>query len=246
MDYIVWYAKDKKQVKFRPLFLLRDAGDTSLDRYDQVEFEDGTDARLTPEQIANPELIQGKRFQLTSLFSDGASAIGSLPFEYQSKKYWPSSGKHWTTTLEGLEKLAKADRIRVMGSVLRYKRLLDDFPVKMITDRWDSIQLGEKRVYVVQTSILAIQRCLLMTTDPGDLILDPTCGSGTSAFVAEQWGRRWITIDTSRVSVTIARTRLMSGRYPYYLLADSPEGVAKEAEIMGKIPIGQKTEAVCL
>jgi adenine-specific DNA-methyltransferase len=242
MDYIVWYAKDKKQVKFRSLFLLRDAGDTSLDRYDQVEFEDGTESRLTPAQVANPQLIQGKRFQLTSLFSDGASGSGAIPFEHQSKKYWSPSGKHWTTTLEGLERLAKADRIRVMGSVLRYKRLLDDFPVKMITDRWDSIQLGEQRVYVVQTSILAIQRCLLMTTDPGDLVLDITCGSGTTAYVSEQWGRRWITIDTSRVALTVARTRLMSARYPYYLLADSPEGIAKEAELTTKIPTNQKTE----
>ncbi len=234
MDYIIWYAKNKDIVKFRPLFLQRETGDTSLDRYDQVETDNGIERRINSEEFVNPNSIQGKRFQLTSLFSEGTSPRGEPSFEFQGKIYVPSSGKHWTTRLEGLERLAKADRIRIMGTVLRYKRYLDDLSVKMITDRWDSIQLGAPRVYVVQTSLLAIQRCLLMTTDPGDLVLDPTCGSGTTAYVAEQWGRRWITVDTSRVALALARTRLMSARYPYYLLADSPAGLKKEAELRQK------------
>ena len=107
-----------------------------------------------------------------------------------------------------------------MGSVVRYRRFVDDFPVISLTDRWESIQLGVELAYVVQTSSQVVQRCLLMATDPSDLVLDPTCGSGTTAYVAEQWGRRWITIDTSRVALALARTRLMCAKYPYYLLAD--------------------------
>lgn len=226
MDFIIWYAKDKKNIKFRSLFLKRNFGDTSLDRYDQIELDDGTERRLTKDEIEGTKpLPPGRRFQLTSLYSDGASAKGEPYFEFEGKKYLPSAGKHWTTTIDGLKNLAKKGRIRIMGSVLRYKRYLDDFPMKMITDRWDSIQLGAPRVYIVQTSLLAIERCLLMTTDPGDLVLDPTCGSGTTAFVAEQWGRRWVTCDTSRVAVALARQRLLTAAFDYYELAHPDEGV---------------------
>jgi adenine-specific DNA-methyltransferase len=128
-----------------------------------------------------------------------------------------------------------------MGSVLRYRRFVDDFRVIPLTDRWDSVQLGTEKNYIVETSSSVIQRCLLMTTDPGDLVLDPTCGSGTTAYVAEQWGRRWITIDTSRVALALARTRLMAAKYPYYLLLDSPEGLQKEAEITGTFPPRSQT-----
>jgi len=226
MDFIVWYAKEKKSVKFTPLLLNRDIGDTSLDRYDQIELNDGTERRLTKDEIeANTPLPPGRRFQLTSLFSDGASPKGEPQFQFDGKTYLPSVGKHWTTTIDGLRNLAERGRVRIMGSVLRYKRYLDDFPMKMITDRWDSVQLGAPRVYIVQTSLLAIQRCLLMTTDPGDLVFDPTCGSGTTAYVAEHWGRRWITCDTSRVAITLAKQRLMTPLYDYYELAHPQEGV---------------------
>lgn len=226
MDYILWYAKEKTNIKFRPLLLPREIGDTSLDRYDQIELDDGTIRRLTISEIeGRSQLPKGKRFQLTSLFSEGASPKGEPSFEFEGKIYFPSPGKHWTTTIEGLKKLAIQGRIMIMGSVLRYKRYLDDFPMKMITDRWDSVQLGAPRVYIVQTSLLALQRCLLMTTDPGDLVFDPTCGSGTTAYVAEQWGRRWITCDTSRVSITLAKQRLLTAVYDYYELAHPEEGV---------------------
>ena len=177
-DYIVWYAREKKKIKFNPIFLPRDIGDKSLDRYDQIELQDGTERRLIREELTGEIPIpNGRRFQLTSLFSEGSSVKGEPPFRFDGKTYYPSPGKHWTTTIEGLANLATKSRIRVMGSVLRYKRYLDDFPVTLLTDRWDSIQLGTERVYVVQTSLLAIQRCLLMTTNPGELALDPTCGA---------------------------------------------------------------------
>jgi len=128
-----------------------------------------------------------------------------------------------------------------LGNTLEYVRFLDDFPVSPIDNAWtDTITSGfsDPKNYIVQTATRVIERCLLMTTDPGDLVLDPTCGSGTTAYVAEQWGRRWITIDTSRVALALARTRLMAAKYPYYLLADTPEGQRKEAELTGAPPIG--------
>ncbi|MBI3734304.1 MAG: site-specific DNA-methyltransferase [Chloroflexi bacterium] len=227
MDYVLWYAKQKEVAKFRPLYVERLIGDTALDRYDQIEFTDFSEQRLTSAQIAGTvSITNGSRFQLTSLFSEGASASGEPRFLFRDVTYQPSSGKHWTTNLNGLSNLAKADRIQVMGSVLRYKRYLKDFAYVPITDRWDSVQLGTGRIYVVQTSTTVIERCLLMTTDPGDLVLDPTCGSGTTATVAEQWGRRWITIDTSRVALALARQRLLTAKYDYYQLADPAKGVS--------------------
>ena len=143
-----------------------------------------------------------------------------------------------------MTRLATARRLLPVGDTLTFIRYLDDFPFKPHNDIWDDTRqsgFGEAKTYVVQTGTAVIQRSVLMTSDPGDLVLDPTCGSGTTAYVAEQWGRRWITIDTSRVALALARTRLMGAKYPYYLLADSPEGVRKEAEVTGKIPPESKT-----
>src|SRR5690606_21945496 len=132
---------------------------------------------------------------------------------------------HWKTPVQGLVRLATSGRVEKMGNVVRYRRLANDFPVIPINDRWESMQAGVQRSYVVQTALSIIQRCLLMTTDPGDLVLDPTCGSGTTAYVAEQWGRRWITTDTSRVALALARTRLMTGKFPYYKLKENGDDV---------------------
>ena len=132
--------------------------------------------------------------------------------------------------------MAKSGRISAGPKTIRYKRFIDDFKVLPITDRWESLQIGTGLLYVVQTSASVIERCILMATDPGDLVLDPTCGSGTTAYVAEQWGRRWITIDTSRVALALARARVMGARYPYYLLADSRDGQIKEAALIRKVP----------
>ncbi len=154
-------------------------------------------------------------------------------FKFNDVTYTPGAGT-FKTDFGGLNRLSLAGRARPAGRTLRYLRRVDDFPVVPVNDRWESVQLGTGLTYVVQTSTKVIERCILMATDPGDLVLDPTCGSGTTATVAEQWGRRWITIDTSRVALALARARIMGARYPYFLLADSAEGRAKEAVVSGK------------
>jgi adenine-specific DNA-methyltransferase len=220
VDYLIWYSKDKGMTKFRRLYRPREVGDTTLDRYDMYLLKDGGSRRLSPEELFTGRIAQeGKRYQLAPLYSDGASAEPQ-EFVFQGKKYFPRGDAHWKTTVLGLKRLAELNRIEVMGSTIRYRRFVDDFPVVPITDRWESMQIGVQRTYVVQTAHSVIQRCVLMTTDPGDLVLDPTCGSGTTAYVAEQWGRRWITIDTSRVALALARTRLMTARFPYYKLKE--------------------------
>ncbi|WP_373514053.1 site-specific DNA-methyltransferase [Persicitalea sp.] len=146
----------------------------------------------------------------------------SPPFEFEGKKFSPGK-RYWSTSIDGLNKLAKKERLVVSGKTLRFKRYDDDFPVKLIGNVWNDVafsSFGDEKLYVVQTGVKAVQRCLLMTTDPGDLVLDPTCGSGTTAYVAEEWGRRWITIDTSRIALNIAKQRLMTAVYPYYKLYD--------------------------
>lgn len=237
VDYILWYAKHKDQIKSRSLYIERQAGEKSLDRYDMASNIDGEFIRLSPEQIQTENIPDGfRRFQLAPLYSGGAQ-INPPVFKFNGRNYTIRPESNWKTTELGLYHLAKAGRVMEMGSVVRYKRYAGDFPVIPINDRWESVQLGTQVIYVVQTAPSVIARCLLMTTDPGDLVLDPTCGSGTTAYVAEQWGRRWITVDTSRVSIALARTRLMAGRFPYYLLSDSPEGIRKEAELSGQIPV---------
>ena len=163
---------------------------------------------------------------------------GDFPVEFQGRTIRPPRGC-WKTNPEGMRRLIAASRLMMLGSTLRYVRYLDDFAVFPINNVWsDTVTSGfaDKKQYIVQTPGRIPERCLLMTTDPGDLVLDPTCGSGTTAYVAEQWGRRWITIDTSRVALALARSRLMAAKYPYYLLADSDAGIRKEAELTGQLP----------
>jgi adenine-specific DNA-methyltransferase len=166
----------------------------------------------------------------------GEGAACWFEVELEGSRFRPSAQSRWKTNELGMSKLRAAKRLMAVGNTLRYVRFFDDFPVFPINSSWDDTVtsgFSDKKQYVVQTHPMVIERCLLMTTDPGDLVLDPTCGSGTTAYVAEQWGRRWITIDTSRVALALARTRLMAARYPYYLLADSPEGRRKQAELTG-------------
>lgn len=236
VDYLIWYAKDTSKTKFRALNDIRQPGDLSSDRYDQIELNYGSLRRLTKSELSREVPIpDGRVFQLTSLISDGASK-SEQGLKFQSSMLDPKSGSHWKTSVNGMERLAKAGRISWAGKTIRYKRYLNDFPVIPISDRWESMQIGTQLSYVVQTSTRIVERCIQMVTDPGDLVLDPTCGSGTTATVAEQWGRRWITIDTSRVALALARTRLMAARYPGYLLADSIEGKAKEVELSLRPP----------
>ncbi len=225
VDYLLWYSRDITTVKYRQLYVPRVKGETGLDRYDQVVEASGHIRRLSTAEGGGEEPIVGERMQLTSLFSDGSSNTPQS-FEYRGQTYQPKGNAHWKTGLAGLARLDNAGRIEPQGDRLRYVRLASDFDVLPISDRWESVQAGKANLYVVQTASRVIERCMLMTTDPGDLVLDPTCGSGTTAFVAEQWGRRWITIDTSRVAIAIARQRLLTAKYEYYKLKDEAKGVA--------------------
>jgi adenine-specific DNA-methyltransferase len=174
--------------------------------------------------------------------SSGFRTNTSVPLTFRGKIYDPGKSYNWKTYIEGMHRLAKADRLVPLKSTLRYGRLYQDFPVKEASNIWSDLAGATDLIYVVQTATKIVQRCLLMATDPGDLVLDPTCGSGTTAYVAEQWGRRWITIDTSRVALALARARIMGARYPYYLLADSREGQTKEAEVNRTIPASRPTQ----
>jgi adenine-specific DNA-methyltransferase len=237
IDYLLFYAKNIDVVKYRQLYQERARGSLALERYDLVLGDDGRLRRITSDELDSAEVSgDGVRAQLTSLTSARPLGEGDLRrVDINSISYTPGAGT-FKTDQKGLSRLLLADRVRPTGNTLRYLRRLDDFPVVPINDRWESVQLGTGLTYVVQTSTKVIERCLLMTTDPGDLVLDPTCGSGTTSYVAEQWGRRWITCDTSRVALALARTRLMAAKYTYYLLADSADGIAKEAEITGVPP----------
>lgn len=227
VDYIVWYAKDKSNMKYNQLFLPRKQGHPSLDRYNYIEDKDGNEIKLNAKQIRGEEPIpNGKRFGYTPLVSDGASKEPKM-FEFNGEKFHAGANKHWKTDPEtGGKNLVKAGRIAKVGNQLWYKRYVDDFPAIPLNDRWESIQIGKSLDYVVQTAELVVQRCLLMVTDPGDLVFDPTCGSGTTAYVAENFGRRWMTTDTSRIAISIAKKRLMTDKFDFFNLAHPNEGVA--------------------
>lgn len=230
-DFILWYTKNVSICKFRQLYMGKTQGQDSSYKY--LQLDDGIQRSMSKEERRDLTLlpINAKVFQPTSL----ESVNPVFKFKYHQTIY----NQRWKTSLKGLENLAKATRIYETSSSLRYVRFYDDFPVVPITNIWSDTGSGnflEPQIYVVQTVQKILERCILMTTDPGDLVLDPTCGSGTTAYVAEQWGRRWITIDTSRVALALARTRLMSAKYPYYILADSSEGIQKEAEITKQVP----------
>ena len=182
-------------------------------------------------------VVMARRFPCiptTDLVSAGRTESCVFEFEMDGKKYFPSGGKSWKTNPSGMERLIQAGRIAAPAKAPSYVFFAEDFPVTELDNVWSDTQGASERSYVVQTSTKIIERYLSMSTDPGDLVLDPTCGSGTTAFVAEQWGRRWITIDTSRVALALARARLMGARYPYYLFADSAEGSARKAALTGE------------
>lgn len=229
-DYLVWYAKNKQLVKYRQIFFekIPGVGRTTGARYDQVESADGKIRRsLTKEERANPGLVPfgWRTYQLDNLVSSGHTPTCIFEYEFEGTRYTPGGQRSWTTNTKGMDKLAIAGRLVGTGGSLRYLRYLDDFPAYDLTNIWDDVAVGTDKIYVVQTPTSVAQRCILMTTDPGDLVLDPTCGSGTTAYVAEQWGRRWITCDTSRVAVTLAKQRLMIAEFEYYDLAHPDEGV---------------------
>ncbi|HUY89384.1 MAG TPA: DNA methyltransferase [Pirellulales bacterium] len=246
--FLLWYAKDATRVKYRQLYHEKAVGGLGASSYSKVELRDGTRRPMSEEERANPErLPNGARpFRLDNLTSPRVreARTGYYPIELDGRSFLPRKGE-WKTNSDGMDRLKSVSRLAATDGGLYYVRFIDDFPAYPLSNAWsDTVIAGfaSEKLYVVETGTKVVQRCLLMTTDPGDLVLDPTCGSGTTAYVAEQLGRRWITIDTSRVSLTLARTRLMAGKFPYYLLADSPEGIRKEAELTGKTPPPHKTE----
>jgi adenine-specific DNA-methyltransferase len=235
-DYLLWYARERASVKFRELFQPREG--INWVNYDFVRTAEGGYRKLSSAEKQDPTLLPSgaivyRRSPLTS-----NRPPGSFPVEFENRSYTPGRG-YWKTGELGMSRLRAADRLESYGSTLAYRRYVTDFPYFPISNTWSDTAsggYGDDKVYVVQTNRKVIERCMLMTTDPGDLVLDPTCGSGTTAYVAEQWGRRWITIDTSRVALTLARQRIMGARFPYYLLTDSREGQRREAEITGQPP----------
>ena len=238
-DYIIWYCKDIDAIKFRRLLENKNV-DTKM--YNQLEMPDGSRRPMTRAERDNPEICppESRPYQKLPVHS---MASGDHSPRKIVKAVWripPTS--HWRYAPDGFNRLEKASRIQPDKTALRAVYYNDDYPAYEISNAWDDTGPEINKSYIVQTSLTPIQRCILMTTDLGDLVLDPTCGSGTTAYVSEQWGRRWITIDTSRVSLALARMRLMGARYPYYLLADSPAGQLKEAEIrrreMSEAPTG--------
>lgn len=244
--FVVLFSKSKEHWKHRKLFSEQIAGTGSGDHYTQVEnFATRATRPMTPEEKGDPTRIpaEWRPFQLVSLATGGYRPNTTIDYAFEGKVYHPGSNKCWRTTKVGLDRLAAQGRIARAGNTLRYKQFLDDFPFTEIGTIWEDTARDPENFYVVQTPTNILKKCILMTTDPGDLVLDPTCGSGTTAYVAEQWGRRWITIDTSRVALALARTRLMSSRFPYYLLADSSDGIKKEAELTGKLPPPHQTES---
>ena len=225
-DFVLWYAKDKAKIKYRQLYVRKTLAGDGGSHYNQVELVNREVRTLTEQERVSPSLLPNgaKVFQTTSLTSAGSQS-GAGCFEFQGIKYYPQSHKHWSCSVDGLVQVTQAGRILPTRTTIRFKRYFDDLPLMELDNRWNDVGLHGESVYVVQTSLLAIIRCIIMTTDPGDLVFDPTCGSGTTAYVAEQWGRRWITCDTSRVATTLAKQRLMTANFDYYELARPDEGV---------------------
>ena len=236
-DYVLWYARDASRVKYRRPYFDRKPSDDG--NYRMAREQAVFDRSLTSSEMARvddfPDALQV--FSPNPLTSQTGAVTTTFAVELQGKKFLPGKGG-WKTNLTGMNRLARANRLMGIGSTLRFIRFFSDFRSQVHNNLWTDTRqsgFGAEKLYVVQTVPRIIERCILMTTDPGDLVLDSTCGSGTTAYVAEQWGRRWITIDTSRVALALARTRLMATRYPWYLLADSREGRAKEAELTRRI-----------
>ncbi len=227
-DTLLWYGKSKSHTKFQRLMVSRtkeqiDSG------FANIETEHGESRRLTQsELIGMTPIPKGRRFQTSPVMSSGESSGGSTPLVYEGKKYLPSAGRHWSISVDELLKVGKKGRLYPIGNTMTFKKYLDEGPYTQLSNVWmDTMEstFAVERYYIVQTAIKIIQRCLLMATSPGDLVLDVTCGSGTTAYVAENWGRRWITCDTSRVACALAKQRLMTADFDYFELAHPDEGV---------------------
>jgi adenine-specific DNA-methyltransferase len=238
-DYVLWYGKNRERTKYRAQYVLRDVSLDNPDRFTGVLLEDGSRSSLRRESglPSNARLFAPDPMQSASVGREkGEGAASWFPVQLEGKVYLPTERSRWKTNEIGMERLKRSQRLIPQDTTIRFMRFPEDFPASPISNVWSDTAGAADKVYVVQTATKIVQRCMLMTTDPGDLVLDPTCGSGTTAVVAEQWGRRWITIDTSRVALALARTRLMAARHPAYLLRDSKEGAAKEADLTARPP----------
>jgi adenine-specific DNA-methyltransferase len=238
-DYLLLFAKDANQTKFRNLWI--EARESRVG-YRWVQLADGTQRSANALELGDESVLPlGARLYKPDNITSQRPP-GSFPVEFQGRTFVPKTS-YWKTGEIGMQRLKEANRLHAASNSIQYVRYKDDFPYRGINNVWTDMSTGnftEDKVYVVQTAVKLIERCMLMTTDPGDLILDPTCGSGTTAYVAEQWGRRWITIDTSRVALALARQRLMGSRFPWYLLSDSAEGRNKESELTGQqLPLAE-------
>jgi adenine-specific DNA-methyltransferase len=251
-DYVLWYSRDKRAAKFRQPWLPKSRDQAGFTEYSRIESALLERRVMSKEEKASSDLIpeHARIYRQDNLTSQsigrekGEGAASWFLVTIEGRDFRPSLSNRWKTNELGMERLARANRLEPRGTSLSYVRFIDDFPAVAINNIWSDVKFSsrsEDKTYIVQTSARTVQRCLLMTSDPGDLVFDPTCGSGTTAAVAEQWGRRWITIDTSRVALALARARIMGARYPYYLLADSREGQMKEAEATRTAPSSQPT-----
>ncbi|MCX7906249.1 MAG: site-specific DNA-methyltransferase, partial [Bacteroidetes bacterium] len=228
-DYLLWFAKERDNLKFHRLFRFKVAGEAGATNYTWLEREDGSHEKITGDKIARWIEFRpnAKLFAVGDVRSSGWTQGGSFDLIFEGRILKPYSNSHWKTTPEGMNRLAQSSRLVLTGNTLMYKRYFSDLPVVELNNYWSDVRPSfQERFYAVQTSDTVVERCILMTTDPGDLVFDPTCGSGTTAYCAEKWGRRWITCDTSRVALAIARQRLMTARYDYYELADPARGPA--------------------
>lgn len=245
-DYIIWYAKNKAELKYNKLFLPKNFGEEGSSAYNKIELEDGTRMSISSWEKNNKQIFdynkrpKGSRvYALDNLTSQSGGDNARFPIEFNGSIYTLTKGS-WKTGKEGIKRLIESRRVDVSSKGgIGYIRYFDDFPMFELNSLWtDTVgqnQTGEK-LYVVQSALKAIRRCILMSTDPGDLVLDPTCGSGTTAYVAEQWGRRWITIDTSRIALNLAKKRLCTAVYPYYELFDKEKGNIRLGFMYGKVP----------
>jgi adenine-specific DNA-methyltransferase len=227
-DYLLWYARDKEHTKYRKLWQPKEFLDPGTADYNRIELPDGSRRRMTNEESAKWTTLPGGARAYTQDNIVSQRPPGDFPVAFEGEVFRPITG-YWKTGQEGMRRLIEARRIERRGRMLRYVRFFDDFQFKPTANFWSDVRFSsrvEDKLYVVQTSARAIERCILMTTDPGDLVLDPTCGSGTTAYVAEEWGRRWITIDTSRIPLALARQRVLTATYPYYELKEEPRGPA--------------------
>jgi adenine-specific DNA-methyltransferase len=216
-DYIIWFAKDKSNIKFRRVFTERKIGRNTP--FTNVEFPDGTRRKMTKNELDNPDILPSgaRAFRVTDLLASGYTESCHYEFEFNGVKCYPPGRNSWKTNPEGMQKLIDANRLTFQGTIPGYVFYADDYPVTELTNQWTDTQGATGKIYAVQTATKVVERCMLMTTEPGDLIFDPTAGSGVSAVVAEEWGRRWIVCDTSRVAIALTKQRLTCATFPYEL-----------------------------